>query len=159
MAPNAGYSGLALRIDHRGALAIGAESARPRGDRRLHPPHGGLRPPAGPPHLQPSDDCCFPAARAKASVHDPVAALYGRLYPCSEISYHENFDPGTHNYDRDNREALYRFLGRLGYPKGPPVEGEIPAEGQILSPEALNVGLPPDPLSSRSMSFSVMGFR
>ena len=25
---------------------------------------------------------------------------------------HINFDPGTHNYEQENREALYRMLGR-----------------------------------------------
>jgi dienelactone hydrolase len=156
MAPNAGFSGLELRVDHAGSI----------GDPEQNPPD--LAAIADYPLLTAAfaprpvlliynarDDCCFPAARAKASVFDPVAPLYARLYPGAEFSYHENRDPGTHNYDRDNREALYRFLARHGYPRGPAPESEIPCDGEVLDFEALRVGLPGPNADFRSIALDL----
>jgi dienelactone hydrolase len=91
------------------------------------------------------DDCCFRAPMAKPYIYDalrPVFGLYGRA---DALEWHENNDPGTHNYQLDNRIAAYRFFARhFGLP---PVEGEIPVDAEIKSPDELAAGLPKDNLT------------
>ena len=58
------------------------------------------------------DDCCFRAPMVKSGVFDsiqPFFALYGKQ---TDFAWHENRDPGTHNYLLDNRIAAYDFLAR-----------------------------------------------
>jgi hypothetical protein len=78
------------------------------------------------------DDCCFPAAAARKSVLDQASPIYSSLYPGAVLSWHENSDPGTHNYDRDNREALYRFMNAIGYARAPVRDAEIACDGEVL---------------------------
>jgi hypothetical protein len=59
---------------------------------------------------------------------------------------HENYQPGTHNYQRDNREALYRFLISVFGLKASPVEDQD-TDADVRSYEDLVVGLPKDNLT------------
>ncbi len=147
MVPNAGYSGLALRVEHAGSI----------GDLEQNPTDlvaiadypvltAAFAPRPALLIYNQKDDCCFPAAKARASVWEPVAPLYARFYPGAELGYHENTDPGTHNFDVDNRQALYRFLNRQGYSRGPSPDSEIAAGDEVLDAKELAVGLPPENL-------------
>jgi hypothetical protein len=71
------------------------------------------------------DECCFAAHRARPSVYEPVRAVYDRYAPGVEFSFHENFDPGSHNYQLNNRLAFYGFLNRNFVALEDRVEGEI----------------------------------
>lgn len=56
------------------------------------------------------DDCCFRAGVVKQGVYSdirPFFSLYG--YP-DNLQWYENEDPGTHNYQIDNRERSYAFF-------------------------------------------------
>jgi hypothetical protein len=56
-----------------------------------------------------------------------------------------NHDPGTHNYERDNREAFYRFLGDHFYPETSGFDAtEVPCDDELKSADALEVPLPTD---------------
>ncbi len=89
------------------------------------------------------DDCCFAAGHALQPLLRaawPVYRLYGRE---EALSYHVNQEPGTHNFDQDNREAFYRFLGRHFYPGDGGFETrEIPSEGEVKTREELDVPIP-----------------
>ncbi len=98
------------------------------------------------------DDCCFPAERAKAAVYDPILPLYEKLGLADAFRLHINHDPGTHNYERDNREACYRFLNRCFFPDGSRPDAEIPSDGEVRKPEELTVGLPGDNASFSTMA-------
>lgn len=91
------------------------------------------------------DECCFRAPIIQPHIFDdlrPFFALYGAG---GKFAWHENVDPGTHNYQRDNREQAYRFFTRhFGLPI---VEREIPVDAEIQSSEELAVGLPQDNLT------------
>ncbi|NWG13827.1 MAG: acetylxylan esterase [Acidobacteria bacterium] len=91
------------------------------------------------------DDCCFRAPMARPYIYDairPIFALYGKE---DALEWHENRDPGNHNYQLDNRLAAYRFFSRhFGLP---PIENEIPVDAEIKSYEELEVGLPKDNLT------------
>ncbi len=86
------------------------------------------------------DNCCFRGPLAKPYVYDGVRrffALYGKE---GDFDWHENRDPGTHNYQLDNRQASYRFFSReFGLP---PIEESTDVGAELHSGEELTVGLP-----------------
>lgn len=91
------------------------------------------------------DDCCFHGPLVKPHVFDAITGyfkLYGRE---DALSWYENRDPGTHNYQLDNRQQAYRFFGRSF--NLPALGDEIPVDGEIKTSEALAVGLPKDNLT------------
>ncbi len=91
------------------------------------------------------DDCCFRGPMAKPYIYDAIRPIY-RLYGKEDaLQWHENRDPGDHNYQLDNRVAAYRFFSR--YFGLQPVDGELPIDAEIKSYEELEVGLPKDNLT------------
>ena len=86
------------------------------------------------------DDCCFRSRRTRVSVYNPVRPVYERLGVGDRIAFHENTDPGTHNYEADNRRQLYRWLNTHFGMDTP--DGDLPFEDELLSERDLNVGLP-----------------
>jgi dienelactone hydrolase len=91
------------------------------------------------------DDCCFRGPMAKPYIYDAIRPIY-RLYGKEEaLQWHENRDPGNHNYQLDNRVAAYRFFSKhFGLQ---PIEGEAAIDAEIRSYEELEVGLPKDNLT------------
>lgn len=89
------------------------------------------------------DQCCFKADQALPPLMEgagPFFALYGRA---DALRSHVNSDPGTHNFEVDNRQQFYRMIGDFFYPG---VAGfdwkEIPSEPEVKTPEELMVPLP-----------------
>jgi hypothetical protein len=58
------------------------------------------------------DDCCFRAAMVKPGVYDRVRGFFALYDKQNDFAWHENRDPGTHNYQLDNRMAAYEFFSR-----------------------------------------------
>ena len=89
------------------------------------------------------DNCCFEAKYALQPLVDaasPVFELFGKK---DYLRTHINYDPGTHNYEQENREALYRMLGDHFYPGDPDFNAEeIPSGDEIKTAEELMVELP-----------------
>ncbi len=90
------------------------------------------------------DDCCFEAGYALGPVLEAAKPIYELFGKPANLRSHVNQDPGTHNYELDNRQALYRMLGEFFYagqsgfdPK------EIPSDKEVKTPEQLQVELPP----------------
>jgi dienelactone hydrolase len=91
------------------------------------------------------DDVCFRAPLIKPYIFDAVKPFF-RLYGGEEaFAWHENVDPGNHNYQVDNRVQAYRFFTK--YFNLPSAEGEIPSDAEIRSFDELVVGLPKDNLT------------
>jgi dienelactone hydrolase len=94
-----------------------------------------------------TDHCCFLAENALPRLLDaasPIYALYGKE---NHFQTHINTVPGTHNFEQDNREALYQFIGEFFYTDDPsysPVE--IDSEAEVKTSEELSVPLPDDNL-------------
>ncbi|GMV99277.1 MAG: hypothetical protein AMXMBFR84_04160 [Candidatus Hydrogenedentota bacterium] len=86
------------------------------------------------------DECCFQAYRAKPSVYDPIVPFYAALDAADRFAYHENADPGTHNYLLDNRQQLYAFLNRHFNLNTP--DEELPSDGEVLTRADLDCGVP-----------------
>lgn len=91
------------------------------------------------------DDCCFRGPMAKPYIYDAIRPIY-RLYGKEDaLQWHENRDPGNHNYQLDNRVAAYRFFGKFFGLQA--VESDAPIDSEVKSFEELVVGLPKDNLT------------
>jgi hypothetical protein len=91
------------------------------------------------------DDCCFRAPLVKPYIFErirPFFKIFGRE---DAFEWHENTDPGTHNYQLDNRQQSYRFFTK--HFNLPVTEEEMPVDGDIKSYDELMVGLPKDNLT------------
>ena len=88
------------------------------------------------------DNCCFKSYRAHPSVYEPVVPFFELFGNADGFQYYENSDPGTHNYDKDNRERFYRFINRCFLPKTEWIDAEIPSDDEVLGYDDLVVGIP-----------------
>lgn len=90
------------------------------------------------------DECCFQAARTLPAIYDPVQPVYALYGAGASFAFHVNEDPGTHNYDLDNRLQFYRFIDEHLVTEAEWTPEELPVEGEILPLEQTNVGIPED---------------
>ena len=90
-----------------------------------------------------NDNCCFASPHALQPLLDaakPVYKLYGKE---DSLRWHVNEDPGTHNFGKDNRQALYRMFGTFFYPDDETFNAsEIACEDELKTKEELHVRLP-----------------
>ena len=141
--PNAGYIGLDSRVRHRAdrgdieqnAADLAATADYPLLTAMLAPRPALLL-------YNEYDDCCFQTARARPSVFEPVRPLYAALGRQDAFEFHNNVEPGTHNYEREHRERFYRFLNRHFLLGGQGRDDEIPSDDEIRTEEELTVGTP-----------------
>jgi len=142
--PVAGYSALATRATHPGEI----------GDSEQVPPGLGavadyldltalLAPRSFLLTYCEKDDCCFQAPHALPPLAEHIKPIYEKLGKPDRWGTHINYDPGTHNYKEDNREAFYRFVGRQFFSGDAafPTK-EIPSEDEVKSADELRVSLP-----------------
>ncbi len=89
------------------------------------------------------DECCFEAGYALEPLIQAAQPIY-TLYGCPEaLRTHINYEPGTHNYELDNRQAFYRMLRDFFFAHPEEFEVcEVPAESELKSSEELMVPLP-----------------
>lgn len=89
------------------------------------------------------DECCFDAGYALPPLLDAAQPVF-RLLGCeNHLRSHINYDPGTHNYERDNREAFYRMVGDHFYAGDASFDArEIPCAAEVKTKEQLDVPLP-----------------
>lgn len=101
------------------------------------------------------DDCCFRAPLVKPLIYDGIRPFF-KLYGKEDVfEWYENRDPGTHNYQLDNRERAYRFFSQqFGMPI---LEKEIPAGQEIKTYDELVVGLPKDNLTILDLARKMAG--
>jgi len=88
------------------------------------------------------DNCCFQSGNALPELlraARPAFQLYGAG---DKLEVHVNHVPGTHNFDQDNREALYRIIGRHFYADADYDPNEIDCDAEVKTAEQLNVELP-----------------
>jgi hypothetical protein len=91
------------------------------------------------------DDCCFRAPAVKPLNYEAIKPIYKLYGQADALSWHENSDPGTHNYQLDNRRAAYRFFSSTFHL--PSFEENAGVAAEIKSYEELVVGLPKDNLT------------
>lgn len=102
------------------------------------------------------DSCCFRADYAVAPLLQQVAPVYALAGARDRFDYHVNYDEG-HNYERDNREAFYRFLHQHllgGAASFDPREIDVTKEIRDLS--QLKVPVPADNADFRSLARGIL---
>src|SRR6185436_18871790 len=91
------------------------------------------------------DDCCFRAGMVKERIFDVIRPIYKLYGKDDAFTWHENTDPGTHNYEVDNRQAAYGFFSKhFGLPA---IENENGIPAELRSYGELITGLPKDNLT------------
>jgi dienelactone hydrolase len=91
------------------------------------------------------DDCCFLATLVKPYVYDQILPFFKLYNSESTLRWYENVDPGTHNYQLDNRQQAYAFFSEHFHLA--PVSKEIPSDSEIFTPQQLAGSLPKDNLT------------
>ncbi|MFV0443779.1 MAG: alpha/beta hydrolase family protein [Planctomycetaceae bacterium] len=90
------------------------------------------------------DQCCFTAGNALPLLLQATRPIYQLYEESDNLWVHINHIPGSHNFEQDNREALYRALGAHFYPDSDFNTAEIPCNGELRTAEELSVVLPAD---------------
>ncbi len=101
------------------------------------------------------DNCCFAADHAMQPLLDaaePIFQLYGQA---GRLRTHVNYDPGTHNFEVDNRQALYRVVGEEFFPGEKSFNPEeIPSPGEVKTNAQLDVALPTENSDFHSLALA-----
>lgn len=83
------------------------------------------------------DDCCFRAPLVRDQIYTKILGFFNR--DTTVFGWHENRDPGNHNYQLDNRMAAYAFLTKhLGLKA---IEKESNTAAEVKTAEELSCGL------------------
>ncbi len=91
------------------------------------------------------DTCCFASDHALAPLLEAAAPIFKLHGQPERLRSHVNYDPGTHNYEVDNREAFYRIVGAEFFPGDTKYPArEIPSDSEVKSAAQLEVALPAD---------------
>ena len=89
------------------------------------------------------DQCCFASPHALPPLMDAALPIF-KLYDRAEsLRWHVNEDPGTHNFEKDNRQALYRMFQDFFYKDDPNFSAEeISCESELKTFDELQVEVP-----------------
>ncbi len=89
------------------------------------------------------DDCCFVADFSLPRLLEASRPIFSLFDRPDSLRFHINYVPGTHNFETDNREAFYDFLGDFFFAGDPNFNRkEIPSEKEIKTPAQISVPLP-----------------
>ncbi|MGB9594907.1 MAG: alpha/beta hydrolase family protein [Candidatus Poribacteria bacterium] len=102
------------------------------------------------------DDCCFQTHRARPSIYEPIIPFFKLFGKENVFSLHNNIDPGTHNYDKDNREQFYKFINKYFLKDQNTIDEEIPSNDEILKYEDLIVGIPENNANFYTLAKDIM---
>ncbi len=102
------------------------------------------------------DQCCFTASHALPPLLNAVQPVFDLLGRGGFLRSHINHDPGSHNFELDNRQQLYRFIGDIFYEGRDFDWREIPSADEVKSADALWVGLPETNGDFNSIAFGLM---
>jgi len=96
------------------------------------------------------DDCCFLAPLVKPYIYDQIRPFFSLFKAADSFRWHENTDPGTHNYQLDNRQQAYAFFSEFfGTSK---IAKEIPSDSEILSPQQFAGSLPDSNMTAAGLA-------
>lgn len=99
------------------------------------------------------DNCCFASPHALPPLLAAARPVYSLHKSEPRLAFHVNEDPGTHNYEKDNRQALYRMFKQHFYPNDDSFSTvEIESKKELKTGEELAVPLPDDNQSFQSLA-------
>jgi dienelactone hydrolase len=88
------------------------------------------------------DNCCFESGYALQPLLDAARPIFRLFDREAALRWHVNYDPGTHNYELDNRLAFYGMLGDFFCPGQPGFHAELPSDKEVKKFDELVVELP-----------------
>lgn len=86
------------------------------------------------------DSCCFRAPLVKPYIYANVKPFFKLYGTPDNLAWHENFVPGVHNYQLDNRVHAYQFFTEHFHL--PVADTEIFSDSEIHTPQELAIGIP-----------------
>jgi len=89
-----------------------------------------------------NDKCCFKADTALPPLMDAASPVFKLLGRSEALRSHINEVPGTHNFERDNREAFYRMVGDFFYANEKFDATEIESASEVKKSDQLKVEMP-----------------
>jgi len=93
------------------------------------------------------DNCCFAAPHALPPLLAAARPIYQLLGAAGALHEHVNYDPGTHNFELDNRQAHYKVIGQHWFSGDAGFSAtEIDSAKELKTAEELAVELPKDNL-------------
>ena len=103
------------------------------------------------------DECCFLPDHALQPLLDAASPIFKLAGTGTCLRSHVNADPGTHNFERENREAFYKMLGDHFYEGDNAFDSkEIESHNEVKAAEELNVELPKDNLDFHKLALAQM---
>ncbi len=101
------------------------------------------------------DNCCFASDHALEPLLKAASPIYKLFGQEANLRWHVNHEPGTHNFEQNNREALYRMLGDNFYAGKDFSSREIPCATEIKTNGVLDVALPADNATFKSLALEL----
>lgn len=102
------------------------------------------------------DDCCFAADHALPPLLEAAGPIYTLLGKENNLRTHTNYEPGTHNFEIDNREQLYRLIGDHFFSADSKYDRrEIESSAEVKSSEELAIDLPSSNVDFNSLALSL----
>jgi hypothetical protein len=103
------------------------------------------------------DECCFLPDHALPPLLDAASPIFKLAGADMCLRSHVNADPGTHNFERENREAFYKMLGDHFYEGDNTFDSkEIESQDEVKTAEELKVELPKDNLNFHKLALAQM---
>lgn len=157
--PVAGYSSFLTRIDHYSDLG---DSEQTPCDLAAHADYAHLTAMLAPRGalltFNEKDNCCFAAPHALPPLREAARSVYSLFGKTEMLHDHVNFDPGNHNFERDNRQALYRVVGLQFFPGDNNYSAEeFPTGGEVQTSEQLAVEMPESNLDFNKLAREIAG--
>ncbi|QDT40472.1 acetyl esterase [Gimesia alba] len=155
--PVAGYSSFLTRVYHTKDLG---DSEQTPNDLALYADYTHLTAMRAPrPTLltnNSKDNCCFESGYAQPPLLKAAFPIYQLYDKEDNLQKHVNDDPGTHNFLKDNREALYRMLSAHFSDPGKPLPvKEIECDAELKSFDELKVELPANNADFHSLALKL----
>jgi hypothetical protein len=103
------------------------------------------------------DDCCFASGHALPPLLEAAGPIYKLFGKESSLRSHINYEPGTHNFEQDNREQHYRMLGDFFFAGRSDFRSqEILCTNEVKTKEQLLVELPKDNADFHSLALNLI---
>jgi dienelactone hydrolase len=103
------------------------------------------------------DDCCFVSDHTLPPLLDAAKPIFELAGAGARLRAHVNEDPGTHNFERENREAFYKIVGDYFYAADASYSAaEIDSQNEVKTADELNVPLPEGNLDFHKLALALM---
>jgi len=90
-----------------------------------------------------NDNCCFKADHALPPLLEAGRPFFKLCGKSDNLRYHINAEPGDHNFQKENREALCQMIGLHFFGGDKTFDAtEIPSEKELKTADELRVEIP-----------------